>query len=747
MIENFELLAPGGDIDSIKAAIWAGADAIYCGLSKFNARNRATNISIDDLRGILRLAHNNNCKVFLTLNIIILDSEIPALFKLLNKLINTGIDGIIVQDIGLIYLIRKYFKELDIHASTQLTTHNQGQIKFLAQLNVSRVNLSRELNIKEIKKLTQLAHNRNLQTEVFVHGSYCLSFSGLCYFSSVQTGNSGNRGCCSQPCRDRYTTTPAGKDYPLNLKDNSAFLDIPALADAKVDSLKIEGRIKKYHYVYSVVKSWRKQLQLFYNQENTIQNKNELYKVFNRDFSNSFLSGNIDKEMFINNPRDHSAIQRAIQKGGLTEVYLELAKREIYDERTEIINLVKSKIESLSIAKVPLTIIAWGKIGTPLYIELISNEKTFIVKSESVLVKNSTEPLNDELLFKRLKAINESEFIIEKIKTKNLEQGLHIPFKELTELRNQILMNLNHSRIYKEPVTFPKTKSQTREKIIPSLSVIISSVKDLKLIEDSKATFYYKLPNSINDNLSEFVELFTKHKNITPWFPAILINKDFEAAIKFIQQIKPKLLVTNNTGIAHQACLKGIKWIAGPYLNTANSFSLLSLKEDFNCAGAFISNELKKVQIIKINKPENFDLYYSIYHPIELMTSRQCLFHQVTGCNKIKLDENCINQCEKSSSISNLRNENFIIEKSKGNYHRIFSETNYLNIDIVKDIPHLFSSFFIDLSNVNSTTKPGIDKLAFIKHFELLMNEPNNQPHILRQLIQPTTNKQYTTGI
>jgi putative protease len=129
MNKHIELLAPGGDIESIKAAILAGADAVYCGLDKFNARNRAANISFEDLQGILRLAHKNNCQVFLTLNIIIVDSEIPALFSLLNKLVNTSIDGVIIQDLGLFYILSKHFKSLKIHASTQLTTHNQDYEK------------------------------------------------------------------------------------------------------------------------------------------------------------------------------------------------------------------------------------------------------------------------------------------------------------------------------------------------------------------------------------------------------------------------------------------------------------------------------------------------------------------------------------------------------------------------------------------------------------------------------------------
>ena len=245
MKRQIELLAPGGNIDSIKAAIAAGADAIYCGLNKFNARNRATNINFEELMGVLSLAHRNNCKVFLTLNIIITGSEIPALIRLLNKLVNTSIDGVIIQDFGLFYLLSKYFKGLEIHASTQLNTHNEGQIKFLSKLSADRVILSRELNLDEIKALALAGHKNNIQTEVFVHGSYCISFSGLCYMSSVHGGNSGNRGRCSQPCRDSYLTTPEGKDFPLNLKDNSAYSDLRELSDAGVDSVKIEGRVPR----------------------------------------------------------------------------------------------------------------------------------------------------------------------------------------------------------------------------------------------------------------------------------------------------------------------------------------------------------------------------------------------------------------------------------------------------------------------------------------------------------------------
>ncbi len=212
-------------------------------------------------------------------------------------------------------------------------------------------------------------------------------------------------------------------------------------------------------------------------------------------------------------------------------------------------------------------------------------------------------------------------------------------------------------------------------------------------------------------------------------------------------QIHPKKIVTNNTGIAHAAYEIGIPWIAGPFLNIVNSYSLLTLKENFNCVGAFISNEINKIQISNIKKPKDFKLYYSIFHPIILMTSRQCLFHQVTGCEKNKIENTCIQNCEKSASITNLKGITSIIEKSKGNYHRVFNETHYLNPDIVKDITNTFSSFIIDLSNVKTDTKIDVEKSELIYHFENLINGNPASKKELEQMIHPTINIQYKKGI
>ena len=780
MKRKVELLAPGGDIDSIKAAIVAGADAIYCGMNKFNARDRATNINFEDLNGILNLAHRNNCKIFITINIIVVESEIQALINLLNKLINTSIDGVIVQDLGLFYLLSKYFKGFKIHASTQLTTHNEGQIKFLGKLMATQVNLSRELNINEIKALTLVGHKNNILTEVFVHGSYCISFSGICYISSVLGGRSGNRGRCSQPCRDRYLTTPEGKNFPLNLKDNSAYFDLREIYDAGVDSLKIEGRMKKFDYVYTVVNCWKKQILGFYNENKLNSDNIDLYKVFNRDFSNSYLKGDISKDMFIDNPMDNSIKHLSETNSHFTNNEIVKDKRDLYEEKEEITNNVKDIIKQLSIEKIPLIISVSGKLDAPLAVSVKTPGNSFIVLSEDTLVNAGADAsnrhrrnhrgetkiistgandfsqketnsiprcLNRNILLNRLKALNNTEYYIKHLGLENLQSDLFIPFKELTSIRKRILFILTGSKETVDPIDVPILKKQSTLQTNPALAVLISSQKDLYLCNETSVDIYFQLPNGLKTQFSEVIAPFIKNRKLFPWFPSILIGEDYSAAVEFLQQVQPKLIVTNNAGIAYEAYKKEIPWIAGPYLNIVNSFSLLCLKEKFNCYGSFISNEISKKQIKSIIKPGGLKLYYSIYHPILLITSRQCLLHQVIGCEKNRINDGCIQKCHKSASITNLKEVSLLIKKTKGNYHCIYNNNNFLNTDIVTDLTRMFSSFFIDLRDIKTETKMEMDKPEIITLFEKLLNGNPDSIKELKEIIHPSTNAQYKKGI
>jgi len=750
MKNQIELLAPGGDVDAIKAAILAGANAVYCGLNKFNARSQAKNIELDDLHGILRLAHKHNCEVFLTLNIIIVEREIPALFSLLNKLVNTKLDGIIIQDLGVFYIINKYFPSLNIHASTQMTTHNEGQIEFLNKLKATRVNLSRELNINEITTLSTKAHQHNMLTEVFVHGSNCISFSGLCYMSSVTGGNSGNRGQCSQPCRDEYLTTAEGKNFPLNIKDNSAFSDLELLAQAGVDSMKIEGRIKKYHYVYTVVDTWRKQLDAFYKKNELNNDNSALRKVFNRDFSDSFLKGTMSRDIFIDNPRDNSAIHLAKSWQGSSEENLTKAKKVLFDQKSQIIESIESRIEDLSVDKAPLTIALTGNAGDVLSVSVKIPDEIFNIHSDIQLVlakEGSTAGITNELITKRFKVLNDTEYFIHDINLDSLGNTLFIPHKELSVISSKIFTILNDKNERIANIDVPILKQKNNNKISPSLSVLIASEQDLHLCQKTDVDIYFQLPNHFKDKLSNYVDLFSNNPGLTPWFPAVLIGDNYHAAVELLDQLKPKHIVTNNSGIAFAAFKRDIAWTAGPHMNLVNSYSLLCLKEEFNCVGAFISNEISQTQIKKIVKPDDFKLSYSISHPIVLMTTIACMFHQVSGCKKNIVDDKCIQRCKNSASITNLKEVSYFIDKGKGEYHTVYNENNFLNTDIVTDIPDTFSNFFIDLRDIETGTKIKEDKTKMVAVFKGYLNGNLDAITQLNKNIYPSTNMQYKRGI
>ncbi|MDH5925540.1 U32 family peptidase [Vibrio lentus] len=751
MSRKIELLAPGGDVEAIKAAIVAGANAVYCGLDTFNARNRASNLSLDELNGVIRLAHEYGCEVFLTLNVVLLEHEIKSITKLLNQLVNTKLDGIIVQDLGLFDLVKKHFPSLDVHASTQLTTHNEGQIKFLSKIGATRVNLSRELNLPEIKMLTEVAHDHDVLTEVFVHGALCIAFSGQCYSSSVSVGNSGNRGRCSQACRDEYEITDAGNKFPLNLKDNSAYYDLPELVDAKVDSLKVEGRIKGAHYVYTVVDTWRKQIDSFVESGLLIEDDSNLHKVFNRDFTNSFLKGNLTKDMFIDNPRDNSmnyAVDKATKENNeISVVQIQEVTSDLYEAKNALGSEMRDKIEFLDIRKTPVSLSFSAKLGQPFTVTVNTSKENFTVQSKSLLIAAGEKAIDQELLEKRFKAVKSAVHTLESYNYDNLDAGLIIPLKEVSNLKDEIDFVLNGSVDVIKHVDVPALPQHPKVNDKPTMSMLIADVEDLHLCDVTEADVYFKLPESFKKRCNKYIDILAANPRLIPWFPAVLIGKDYDEAVRILEELKPASIVTNNTGIAYKAYEMGIEWVAGPFMNTTNSHALVTLQEELNCAGAFISNEINKGQIRHIRRPENFKLFYSIYHPILMMTSRQCFFQRTVGCNKPSIEAGCMLKCEKATTITNVKGISFAVDKQKGGYPSIYNHEQFLNHDAVTDFSGLFDEFFIDLTNIGAGSKEVQDKVELIKHFQGLINGVDGSQQNLEQLVEVRTNAQYVQGL
>lgn len=747
MSRKIELLAPGGDVDAIKAAIIAGANAIYCGLDIFNARNRAANLSFDDLVGIIKLAHEYECEVFLTLNVVILEHEIPTLTKLLNQLVNTGIDGIIVQDLGIFNLVKKFFPSLHIHASTQLTTHNEGQILFLAKIGATRANLSRELNLTEIKILTALAHDNEVLTEVFVHGALCIAFSGQCYSSSVSVGNSGNRGRCSQACRDEYEVTAAGNKFPLNLKDNSAWFDLPDLVEAGVDSLKIEGRIKGAQYVHTVVDSWRQQINTFVDTGKLLADDSALYKVFNRDFTNSFLKGNLTKDMFIDNPRDNSFTHANEKNNAISVVQIQEVQQDLRDDKNKIVDEVAAKVATLNIDKSDLSLSFSGQLDTPFTVTIVIDEKTFIVESNSKMIASEQSAVTSDAIAKRFKSFKNSRYNVAEFDFSQLADSLTIPFKELTDVKNKVAYYLNGEKDVISAVTLPPLASHPKLNEKPTLSILISDEKDAHLGDVTDADIYFKLPESFKKRCNKQRDILVRNPRFIPWFPAVLIGKDYIEAVRILEELKPARIVTNNTGIAHKAFEMGIEWIAGPFLNTTNSYALLTMQEELNCAGAFISNEINRNQIKNIKRPANFKMLYSIYHPILMMTSRQCFFQQTVGCNKPSIEDGCMLKCQKATTITNVKGISFAVDKQLGGYPSIYNHEQFLNFDAVKDFSGLFDEFFIDLTDIGSGSKEKQDKVQLIKHFEDFLAGDQQAAATVTGMVTVSTNAQYQQGL
>jgi len=280
-----ELLLPAGNVEAFYAAIEAGADAIYLGIKKFNARGRAGNFSYPQLVSIMRIAHKHKVKIFVTLNTVIKNEELPDLFATLNTLQAIGIDAIIFQDWGVFNLVKKYFPQMEMHASTQLGLHNSLGVNHSYKKGVLRSVLARELTWQELLTIRQ---KTKADLEVFVHGALCYSFSGMCLFSSYLGGKGANRGLCTQPCR-RLFDDGRGERFMFSLKDNEQVDLVPEMAKIGISSLKIEGRMKAAEYVFRVGKAYRQALD---NSSGVALAKEALQYDFARAKTVYFLGGN-----------------------------------------------------------------------------------------------------------------------------------------------------------------------------------------------------------------------------------------------------------------------------------------------------------------------------------------------------------------------------------------------------------------------------------------------------------------------
>ena len=282
-----ELLSPAGDFDCLVAAVRGGADAVYLGAKSFGARAFAKNFELDELRRAVAYCHLHGVKLYVTLNTLLLDSEIPVATELAEQLYNMGVDALIVADLGLVSAVRRRVPNMELHASTQMSVHNSLGADEAYALGCTRVVLAREVCASDMKAITEKCKP---EVEVFLHGALCVCHSGQCLFSSLVGGRSGNRGECAQPCR-----LPYSNGYALSLTDLSLAGHIPSLIEAGVSSLKIEGRMKSPDYVYTVTSIYRRLLDE--RRTATRSESERLARAFSRGgFTDGYYTGRLDKK-------------------------------------------------------------------------------------------------------------------------------------------------------------------------------------------------------------------------------------------------------------------------------------------------------------------------------------------------------------------------------------------------------------------------------------------------------------------
>lgn len=289
-----ELLAPAGNMASFLAALRAGADAVYLGMKSFGARASAGNFSLEELREVRRLSALHGVKIYITMNTLIKERELPAAMELLKSLADIAPDAIIVQDIGLAHRIRQALPDMPLHASTQMGIHSVSGARFLQSVGFTRAVLARECSLDIIRAVTAIG----IEVEVFVHGALCVSMSGQCLLSSFYGGRSGNRGRCAQPCRQKLRFGGGEKAAWLSTRDIMLYDQLPALLAAGVHSFKIEGRLKSPSYVAHLCKQYRKGMEAC--RQNAFEKLSkaeyiEMLQSFNRgDFSQGYAGGSED---------------------------------------------------------------------------------------------------------------------------------------------------------------------------------------------------------------------------------------------------------------------------------------------------------------------------------------------------------------------------------------------------------------------------------------------------------------------
>ena len=410
-----ELLAPAGSPEAVTAAIQAGADAVYLGYGDFNARRNAKNFSLEELASAVSYCHVRGAKVYLTLNTLVTDRELPAAAQVAAQAAEVGVDAVLIQDLGILRMLRQAAPGLAVHGSTQLTVHSLDGVRRCAELGMSRVVLSRELSRDAIE---HICLNSPIEIETFVHGALCMCYSGQCYFSSVIGGRSGNRGLCAQPCRLKYGWGKKADGNPLSLKDMSLAGYLQDLKKLGVKCLKIEGRMKRPEYVSVVTGVYARAIKE--DREPTDQELRDLEAAFSRQgFTDGYYQDKKGPAMF--------------------------GVREEAPEPRELFAQARSQYQSGELQRVDVILYAMVRPGEPVQVGVQDVDGRVVTASGPVPEPARTKPLTAEAVEKQLARTGGTPYRCARVRAL-VEPGLSVPVAALNALRRQVLEELTRQR-------------------------------------------------------------------------------------------------------------------------------------------------------------------------------------------------------------------------------------------------------------------------------------------------------------
>ena len=570
-----ELLAPAGSPEALRAALAAGADAVYFGGGSFNARMRAQNFTDADVAGAIELCHAYGKKAYMTFNTLVTDREMPAFLEAAKQAYLAGVDALIVADVGAAEVLHRAIPELPLHASTQCSAHNAAGVRALAARGFCRVVPARELRADDIVAAKAVG----TEIEIFIHGALCMSHSGQCLFSSLVGGRSGNRGECAQPCR----LPDAKGKYPLSLKDLCLAREIPFFIENGIDSLKIEGRLKSPQYVFEVVRIYRRLLDE--RRGATDREMAELAAIFSRSgFTDGYFKGKIDRTM--------------------------LGVRTEADKQQSV-----SRDAVAALVQIPLSLSFEMKADAPVTLTLRSGEKTATVVGDMPLVAQNA-PMDAAAVSKNLCRFGGTPYTVTQTQI-TVEDGLMMPVSKLNALRRAALEQLKAEPRHTDAVLPPLPRVSGR------ITAPTAQFLNAAQITPAAAAFFAHryLPLFAYDEAADGVIL-----------PPVILDHEWEsvrAELKKAVKRGAKHALLCNVGHLELAVQAGLVPHGDLRLNVYNSYTAAKLYAE-GLEDLILSPELSLPQMRDIPGPRTA----VVYGRLPLMLLEKCLGKEIGDCTR-----------------------------------------------------------------------------------------------------------------